>query len=80
MACAAGGRTSRDVDDRPAILALVAYFAAPFGVMSEMRLVTLDEAAMWHEMSPNYVVLVDPESEIAFANWERRQRSLRIWR
>jgi hypothetical protein len=51
----------------------VAYFSPAFGLMTEPRLVCLEEAADYHKLG--YAVLVDPVSEIEFATWERSQRS-----
>lgn len=57
---------------RPQLHALVAYFCPPFGVMTEPKVMRLEDAAEFAQFG--FTVLVDPEDERDLATWERLQR------
>ena len=59
-----------DAPDKPIIRALVGIMG-PAG-LAWWKLVTLEEAARYHELGA--MVLVDPDDEMELATWERSQR------
>ena len=64
-----------DVHEKPVIRALVGIFG-PTG-LAWWKLVTLEEAARYHELG--VMVLVDPQDEADVATWERYQRLVASW-
>ena len=62
-------------DERPVVMALVGYFAPPWGVVGRPKIVPLEDAAEYHALG--FAVFVDPADEAALVAWEQRQRALR---
>lgn len=63
-----------EYEERPKLRALVAYFCAPFGLLTVPKLMPLEDAV--DHAKYGAVVLVDPQDERDLAMWERLQRSL----
>lgn len=61
-------------DDRPTLHALVAYFSPAFGLLSEPRVMPLEEAVDYAKAG--FAVLVDPADEWDLALYERLQRAI----
>lgn len=59
---------------KPILHALVGYFCPPFGLVSEPRVMPLEDAVDFHDWG--FWVLVDPADERDLATWERAQRWL----
>ena len=60
--------------DKPILHALVAYFSPAFGLVSDPRVMPLEEAVDFQRAG--FVVLVDPGDESDLVRWEQIQRSL----
>ncbi len=62
-----------EYESRPHLHALVAFFCAPFGLMSEPKVMPLEDAVDYARFG--FVVLVDPQDERDLAMWEILERS-----
>ncbi len=58
---------------RPALHALVAFWSDPFGLVSEPRVMPLEDAVDYLRFG--FAVLVDPEDERDLAMFERLERA-----
>ena len=61
------------MDDRPVLHALVAFVSPAFGLMSEPRILPLEDAVDYARFG--FTVLVDPADERELVMWEAIQRS-----
>jgi len=61
------------VSDKPILHALVAYFSPVFGLVSDPRIMPLEEAVDYQRVG--YVVFVDPGDEEDLVRWEQVERS-----
>ncbi len=64
-----------DMDEKPHLHALVAYFSPIFGLCSIPRMMPLEDAVDYQRLG--FVVLVDPADERDLTHWEMIQRSLK---
>lgn len=60
--------------DRPILHALVAYLSPVFGLVSEPRVMPLEEAVDFARAG--FAVIVDPQDQSDLQRWEQVQRSL----
>lgn len=60
-------------DDRPILHALVAYVSPAFGLVSQPRMMPLDEAVDYARFG--FTVIVDPQDQSDLQRWEQVQRS-----
>ncbi len=61
------------VSDKPTLHALVAFFSPVFGLVSEPRMMPLEDAVDYQRAG--FVVFVDPQDEEDLARWEQIERS-----
>ena len=62
------------MSDRPHLHALVAFFSPVFGLVSDPRVMPLEDAVDYQ--TAGFIVLVDPQDQEDLARWEQVQRSL----
>lgn len=62
-----------ETNDRPCLHALVAYFSPGFGLLTEPKVLPLDDAMDYRHYG--FTILVDPMDERDLATWERYQRA-----
>lgn len=62
------------MSDRPRLSAIVAFFSPVFGLVSEPRIMPLEDAIDYQRVG--FTVLVDPGDEADLVRWEQLQRGL----
>ena len=60
-------------EGRPRISCLVAFYCAPFGLLTEPKVMPLEDAADYARYG--FVVLVDPQDQQDLAMWEILERT-----